>query len=182
MKFWIGGALVEMLAVCIAGCGGSSASGGSPTPTRLLIAATPTRTPVPVTTAPLASAAFSCGQKTCVPTQPTSTPPGGCGFGEWDQCGKQAAEPAITDFNTRYVDLPNSLAVSSDYVEWQDSCLGVQQLGVVCAQVITPGYRVILQAAGTPFVEYHTDLNGHAVFVAEYATYQDVPTVQPTNH
>jgi hypothetical protein len=54
--------------------------------------------------------------------------------------------------------------------------------GVVCAQVITPGYRVILQAAGTPFVEYYTDLNGHAVFVAEYATYQDVPTVQPTNH
>lgn len=66
-------------------------------------------------------------------------------------------------------------------VDWPDSCLGVDTPGIVYAQVITPGFRFVITAGpgpGTPYAEYHTDLNGHAVFVAEYATYQDVPPTQ----
>jgi hypothetical protein len=47
-------------------------------------------------------------------------------------------------------------------VEWGDSCLGVLQEGIACAEVITPGYIVFL--SGDQDWEFHTDLNGNAVF------------------
>ncbi len=52
--------------------------------------------------------------------------------------------------------------VSAEPVEWPDACLGVAQSGQMCAQVITPGYRVILQV-GDEQVEYHTDELGAAL-------------------
>jgi len=50
-------------------------------------------------------------------------------------------------------------------VEWQDACLGVATPGTACAQVITPGYRVVLTANGLTF-EYHTDQGGNNVVQA----------------
>ncbi len=44
-------------------------------------------------------------------------------------------------------------------VEWPDSCLGVAQQGVMCAQVVTPGYLFDLEAGGRQY-DYHT--NGDA--------------------
>lgn len=44
-------------------------------------------------------------------------------------------------------------------VEWPDSCLGVAQQGVMCAQVVTPGYLFELEAGGRQY-DYHT--NGDA--------------------
>ncbi|MHB8377493.1 MAG: hypothetical protein ACYDEB_11130 [Dehalococcoidia bacterium] len=41
-------------------------------------------------------------------------------------------------------------------VDWPDACLGVRAPGKVCAQVVTPGYRIIIDAGGKR-VEYHTD-------------------------
>jgi hypothetical protein len=168
MKFWFAAALVAMLA--IAGCGGSPSDSS----------ATPSGASVTVTAAatPRATPALSCGDKTCAPVAPTPTAPLSCSFGSgiWEQCEKQAQSAAFADLFDRYHYPANSGAVvSSEYVEWPDSCLGMQTPGVMCLQVITPGYRMILRGADTPFIEYHTDLNGHAVFVAEYATYQDVP-------
>ncbi|TLN24276.1 hypothetical protein FDZ74_03030, partial [bacterium] len=49
------------------------------------------------------------------------------------------------------LDLAHDLLVSVlsvEEVEWPDSCLGVSQKDVMCAQVITPGYRVVLEYAG----------------------------------
>lgn len=48
-------------------------------------------------------------------------------------------------------------------VEWNDSCLGVEQPGVACAEVITPGWIVIISDAVGDY-EFHTDNNGNAVF------------------
>jgi hypothetical protein len=45
---------------------------------------------------------------------------------------------------------------------WSDSCLGVVQQNVACADVIVPGYRVILQANGRLF-EAHTNSDGTQV-------------------
>jgi hypothetical protein len=53
--------------------------------------------------------------------------------------------------------------VSTQIIEWPDSCLGVQTAGVACSQVVTPGYIVTLQAKGQQY-EYHT--NGDASVVA----------------
>jgi hypothetical protein len=43
---------------------------------------------------------------------------------------------------------------------WPNACLGVSARDEVCAEVITPGYRVIVEIAGTR-AEYRTDLRGN---------------------
>ncbi|HZP58329.1 MAG TPA: hypothetical protein VFC53_12370 [Dehalococcoidia bacterium] len=59
-------------------------------------------------------------------------------------------------------------SVSLDSVEavaWPDACLGIDQPGKVCAQVITPGYRIVVEdnrASPSQRVEYHTDRNSPA--------------------
>lgn len=42
-------------------------------------------------------------------------------------------------------------------VQWRDSSLGNPQPGQMYAQVITPGYRIVLSGQGKEFV-YHTDM------------------------
>lgn len=54
---------------------------------------------------------------------------------------------------------------SVEFVEWPDACLGVEQAGVMCAQVVTPGYRVVLRAQDETYV-YHTDETGSQVIPA----------------
>lgn len=49
--------------------------------------------------------------------------------------------------------------VAAEKVDWPDSCLGVHAQGVMCAQVVTPGYRIVLQAGGQNY-EYHTNTDG----------------------
>ncbi len=49
--------------------------------------------------------------------------------------------------------------------DWPDACLGVAVAGQMCAQVITPGFRVVLEANGKRY-EYHTDTTGSAVRLA----------------
>lgn len=43
-------------------------------------------------------------------------------------------------------------------VDWPDGCLGCGGPAESCIQVITPGYRIVVQA-GDKQIEYHTDLN-----------------------
>lgn len=57
--------------------------------------------------------------------------------------------------------------LSVERMEWSDACLGVRAPKEVCAQVITPGYRVELQANGKTYV-YHTDESGQKVVLAEF--------------
>ena len=52
--------------------------------------------------------------------------------------------------------------VSFEAAEWGDACLGIHTPGIVCAQVITPGYRVILSANSTQY-ELHTNQSGSSV-------------------
>jgi hypothetical protein len=58
--------------------------------------------------------------------------------------------------------------VSSAAVEWPDACLGVAQPGIVCAQVVTPGFIIVLEAQGRQY-EYHTDADGSVVRPATMA-------------
>jgi hypothetical protein len=54
------------------------------------------------------------------------------------------------------------LVTSIEAVEWSDSSLGCPRPGMMYLQVITPGFRVILQAQGQAY-EYHTDQRRNAV-------------------
>lgn len=58
--------------------------------------------------------------------------------------------------------------VSTEAVEWPDSCLGIAMEGVACAQVITPGHRIVLDVAGKQ-VEYRTNEDGTVVLPATVA-------------
>jgi hypothetical protein len=49
-------------------------------------------------------------------------------------------------------------------VDWPDTCLGVSTPEIMCAMMITPGYRVLLRANGSDY-EYHTD-GGDSVVLA----------------
>ena len=46
--------------------------------------------------------------------------------------------------------------------EWPDACLGLAREGEMCAQVITPGWRVVLSVQGEQYV-FRTDESGEVV-------------------
>jgi hypothetical protein len=54
--------------------------------------------------------------------------------------------------------------LSVEHVEWPDACLGAADEGVMCAQVITPGYRIVMEVDGKQY-EAHTDESGQTVQV-----------------
>jgi hypothetical protein len=89
-------------------------------------------------------------------------------------CG---AEPT----NTPLPDLPNAavaarqalaseLGIAEDEIDvvsfsqedWPDACLGLAETDEMCAQVITPGWRVVLSAEGQEYV-YRTDESGESI-------------------
>ncbi len=47
-------------------------------------------------------------------------------------------------------------------VDWPDACLGVQNPEQICAQVITPGYRILIQEKDQIY-EFHTNLSGDQI-------------------
>lgn len=48
--------------------------------------------------------------------------------------------------------------LKQEYTDWPDTSLGCPTPGFAYAQVIVPGYNIVLQVDGEQF-EYHTDLN-----------------------
>jgi len=70
------------------------------------------------------------------------------------------------------IDLSQRLGMSVDdiaikevkAVEWKDASLGCPQRGVNYVQVVTPGYRIMLEANGQTY-DYRTD--GRRIFLCE---------------
>jgi hypothetical protein len=60
------------------------------------------------------------------------------------------------------VDVDTIGLVSAEQVDWPNGCLGIQTPGVMCIQVISPGYRVVLSAGGIEY-EFHTNETGDVV-------------------
>ena len=58
--------------------------------------------------------------------------------------------------------------VSSTAIEFNDACLGVAVEGVLCAQVVTPGHIIVLEAKGMQY-EYHTNADGSRIQPATLA-------------
>ena len=75
----------------------------------------------------------------------------------------EAALQARGDLTRRLGIDPDTIGlVSAEQIDWPDACMGIQTPGVMCAMVVTPGYRVILEAGGRQY-EYHTNLSGDVV-------------------
>lgn len=68
-------------------------------------------------------------------------------------------------------ELAQRLSISTDQIslveateaEWSDSSLDCRQPGMEYLQVITPGYRILLEASGTQY-EYHSNRDAYVVF------------------
>jgi len=52
--------------------------------------------------------------------------------------------------------------ISVEAVDWSDTSLGCPQEGMMYAEVITPGFQVVLEAKGQSY-EYHTDEDSSVV-------------------
>lgn len=75
-------------------------------------------------------------------------------------CEEQATAAAIDDLaHNTGVDAATIAVRSVEFVEWPDACLGVHNPKLVCAQVITPGFRIGL-VIGEGYYEYRTDATG----------------------
>ncbi len=84
------------------------------------------------------------------------------------------AEPAVMaakrDLASRAgVAVEDVRIVEFQAVEWRDSSLGCPEPGKMYMQVITPGYRVVLEAGGQTY-EYHTNQGNRAVLCGKTAT------------
>lgn len=68
--------------------------------------------------------------------------------------------------NSLRVGIEQIEVVSFEEVEWPDACLGLAGPDELCAQVITPGWRVLLSIEGQEY-EFHTDQRGSHVRMKE---------------
>lgn len=90
------------------------------------------------------------------------TPIGGDPDGE-----ARATEIVFADLESRIDSTAGEITViSTENVDWPDSCLGVEQPETLCAQVITPGYKIVLEQLGAEY-EYHTDATGDAYILLD---------------
>jgi len=84
-----------------------------------------------------------------------STPVSGGGYPP----GVLAAQNAVKVTLSAPADV---IIIRFDPVDWPDTCLGIPRSDEVCAQVITPGFRVLLVTNGLLY-EFHTDFEGRNV-------------------
>ncbi len=116
----------------------------------------------------IAILAAACGapasQPTPLPTQPPPTSTPAPTEIPVDLTPAQlAAINALADALGARVD--EIKVVSTEAVEWPDSCLGISRPNIRCAHVITPGYKIVLEANSEQY-EYHTGEDGSAVVSA----------------
>jgi hypothetical protein len=137
MKTWINLIVICLLAIIAAACQPAILSvPDAPTPT---VTIPPTATPLP--RAQELEDPTATAQPT-LPAQPDA--------GLADQ-----AEQAIADLIDRLsIDADQVTLVEAEAVQWRDSSLGCPQPGMMYAQVITPGYRIVLEVGGEQYA-YH---------------------------
>lgn len=80
---------------------------------------------------------------------------------------QSAVDAALRDGTARLGPAAGQLSVERvEMREWPNSALGCPQPDMMYAQVITPGYLIVVSGGGKRF-EYHTDLRGRAVMCRE---------------
>ena len=106
------------------------------------------------TAAALILALTACG--------PANVPVTG-GEGTLESPPPQAVLAAVNQLSqTLGVSIEGVEILEFEEVEWPDACLGVPQEGEACALVITPGFRIMLEADGQQF-ELHSNQDGSVI-------------------
>ncbi len=83
--------------------------------------------------------------------------------GETDEGKALAVEAALAALEAMGGPPANEVDAAEVHFEvWSNACLGVDTPGIACAQVITPGFVVVLDT-GTTAYTFHANTTGHAV-------------------
>ncbi|MFN2384692.1 MAG: hypothetical protein ABR576_00095 [Thermoanaerobaculia bacterium] len=111
-----------------------------------------------------------CASKAAAP------PPSGEGLDSKTRA--EAFEAAVKDLSEK-IGAPKSdvAGVSQEDVTWPDSCLGCAKTGEMCAQVLTPGYKLTLRVRDATYV-YHSN-RGDRVRLCDQSSLSPVPTPTP---
>lgn len=155
-----------LLAACSRGSG--NGYGGTQAPTQLAPGApagVAQGTRPPATMAPATTASATAG----TPVGGTQTPGGGLLTPTETPRLVRLAQDWLT-FRLG-VSLDQARMISATEEQWPDSCLGVQQAGEACSEIVTPGWLIIFDVNGRRY-EVHTDRSGQAFRLAPSAAAQ----------
>ncbi|CAG0952359.1 hypothetical protein ANRL3_00323 [Anaerolineae bacterium] len=135
--------LMLLIAMAIVACGGAAVPPVAPAATPFV---SPTASPVQTPDAPEPGGGLI--------TKPESA--------KWNNAPQAALNARKMLVEQLKVDVDLVGLVSAELVDWPDACMGIQTPGVMCAQVITTGYKVVLSANGLEY-EFHTNESGDVV-------------------
>ena len=92
----------------------------------------------------------------------SSNPPPPSGQGADSKTREEAFRASVKDLSKKIGAPERDIAgVSQEDYTWPDSCLGCTKTGESCAQVLTPGYKIILRVRDATY-EYHTNRGDRA--------------------
>jgi hypothetical protein len=105
-----------------------------------------------------------------------STPPPPSTQGADSKTREEAFRESVKDLSKKIGAPTRDIAgVVQEDATWPDSCLGCVKAGETCAQVLTPGYRIVLRVRDATY-EYHTN-RGDRVRLCSQSV---VPPTTPT--
>jgi len=112
----------------------------------------------------------------CASRRSSAPPPSGEGA---DSKTRQEAFDAAVENLAKKIGAHKSdvAGVSQEDVTWPDSCLGCAKTDEMCAQVLTPGYRLMLRVRDATY-EYHSN-RGDRVRLCDQGTLSPVPAPTP---
>ncbi|MEX1253634.1 MAG: hypothetical protein WEE64_04775 [Dehalococcoidia bacterium] len=142
---WAALALAVMLAPLLIACDGGGDDSADEAAT-----ATDSGTPGVTATASDATAPPATTRAPVTPSATDAAIPTGA-----DDAVRAAKQDIVTNiFEDRTVE--EIALISIEAASWPDACLGVPEEGEACAQVVTPGYEIVLDLEGAHYT-YHTD-------------------------
>lgn len=155
--------LMVLFLFLIAGCGVPETDQPSPSPepeeaTETLV---PSETPLP-TEEPTVEPTVTSSEEATETSQPTETEPAA----ETPQVDQRVGKDEVVaevkaDLASRLgVDAGEISLVSVEARTWSTTALGCPEKGKMYAQVLTPGYKIILEVDGTRY-DYRADEYGH---------------------
>ena len=117
-------------------------------------------------------------QPTLPPVEPTATlppPPSETPVPDLPGAALPAAQAAQSYLAQRLnLEMADIQVLQVTAVEWRNACLGINIVGMMCADVITPGYVIDFQAVANGKSEYyviHSDAGGNALSLLPGAVY-----------
>lgn len=112
----------------------------------------------------------------CGTRRAAAPPPSGEGVDS--KTRREAFDAAVKDLSKKIGAPERDVAgVAQDDVTWPDSCLGCAKTGEMCAQVLTPGYKIMLRVRDATY-EYHAN-RGDRVRLCDQSSLSPVPTPTP---